>query len=358
MTNYKRNFLRALPRGIIFLCPLLFAACSTARYTRSINYQFSGNSNRPDYSNPDYWAASPFKYDPSDNTPSGGIDTSHAVEADVFFIHPTTYTDPKMPMGWNADIDNEALNRKTDASTILYQASVFNRYARVFAPRYRQANLKAFYTTDTLRAEAAFDTAYADVRNAFLYYLHHYNHGRPIIIASHSQGTLHAGRLLKEFFENKPLGKQLVCAYVIGLPVFVNYFHYLKPCEDSTQTGCFVSWRTFQQGYSAPYIKKETLKAYVTNPLTWNSDTILAPSCLNLGGVLRRFRKIIPGVVHARIHGNILWVNKPKFFGAIFLKTHNYHIADYNLFYENIRENTGARIRSFMDSRKLAGTAP
>lgn len=356
MTNYKRNFFCTLLRRIFFLLPLLPIACSTQRYTRSIDYHFTSVGSRPDYRNPDYWAASPFKYDPSDNTPRGGLDTSSDAKADVFFIHPTTYTDPKMPMGWNADINNEALNRKTDASTILYQASVFNGNCRVYAPRYRQANLQAFYTRDTLRAQAAFDTAYEDVRNAFLYYLKHFNKGRPIIIASHSQGTLHAGRLLKEFFENKPLQKQLVCAYVIGMPVFVNYFHTLKPCEDSNQTGCFVAWRTFRQGYIAPYIEKEKTRSFVTNPLVWNSDTLLAPSSLNLGGVLRNFHKILPGVVHARIHGNILWVNKPRFFGSIFLRNPNYHIADYNLFYENIRENVATRILSFMNQEKLAAS--
>ena len=200
-----------------------------------------------------------------------------------------------------------------------------------------------------MSGEAAFDTAYTDVKAAFIYYLKNYNKGRPIIIASHSQGTLHAGKLLKEFFEGKPLQKQLVCAYIIGLPVFSNYFMQLKPCKDSTATGCFVSWRTLEEGYEAPFIQTEKLKAYVINPLTWTMDTTLAPAKLNKGGVLKNFNKVIPGLVHAEIHGNILWVNKPKFFGNIFLKTKNYHIADYNLFYDNIRENVGARIHSFLN---------
>jgi hypothetical protein len=253
-----------------------------------------------------------------------------------------------MPDGWNADIDDAAVNKKTDDASILYQASVFNKYCRVFAPRYRQANLFAFYTKNKDSANDALNLAYEDVRNAFEYYLKNYNHGRPIIIASHSQGTWHAGKLLKEFFEGKPLEKQLVCAYIIGLPVFTNYFSQLKPCEDSTATGCFVSWRTFQEGYIAPYIEKETLKAYVINPLTWTMDTTLAPAYLNKGGVLRNFNKVIPGLVHAQIHGNVLWVNKPKFLGSIFIKTKNFHIADYNLFYENIRENVGTRIGAFL----------
>ncbi|MDQ2863934.1 MAG: DUF3089 domain-containing protein [Bacteroidota bacterium] len=231
---------------------------------------------------------------------------------------------------------------------MLYQASVFNKYCRVFAPRYRQANIRAFFTNDKLKGEAALDTAYEDLRNAFIHYLKNYNNGRPIIIASHSQGTSHAGKLLREFFQGELLQKQLVCAYIIGLPVFANYFIQLEPCKDSTATGCFVSWRTFEDGYEAPFIKEEKLKAYVINPLTWTMNTTLAPASLNKGGILRNFNKVIPGLVHAQIHENILWVNKPKFFGNIFLKTKNYHIADYNLFYDNIRENVGTRIRSFL----------
>jgi hypothetical protein len=352
MSIYKQNF---LSKNIVFLFLLfpfwLLNSCAHKISGQSITYSFKTKNHVPDYSDLNYWAASPFKYDPSDNIPKDFKDGQKDSLADVFFIYPTSYTDRKMRDGWNANIDDVAVNKKTDESSILYQASIFNKYCRVFAPRYRQANLFAFYTKNKDSANAALNLAYEDVKNAFEYYLKNYNHGRPIIIASHSQGTWHAGKLLKEFFEGKPLQKQLVCAYIIGLPVFENYFSQLKPCEDSTSTGCFVSWRTFEEGYVPNYIQKETLKAYVINPLTWTTDTTLAPDYLNKGGVLRNFNKVIPGLVYAQIHGNVLWVNKPKFFGSIFLKTKNYHIADYNLFYENIRENVGTRIRSFLKTQ-------
>ncbi len=348
MSNYKRYF----SCNLIFVAFLFFSfalttSCSRKVYTQSVNYKFKSADGKPDYSNLNYWAASPFKQDPSDRVPQSFGDEIKDTLADVFFIYPTTYTDRNLPEGWNANIDDETLNQKTDNSTILYQASVFNKYCRVFSPRYRQANLKAFFTEDTAAANAAFDKAYEDVRNAFIYYLKNDNHGRPIIIASHSQGTFHAGRLLKEFFEGKPLQQQLVCAYIIGLPVFQNYFTQLQPCTDSTATGCFISWRTFEEGYVSPRVEKETQKAYVINPLSWTMDTTLAEADLNKGSILRNFNKAIPGLVHAQIHGNILWVNKPKFLGSAFLKIKNYHIADYNLFYENIRENVGTRIRVF-----------
>ena len=324
------------------------SSCSLKNYTRRINYSFQSLNGLPDYSNLDYWAAHPWKMDPSDNVPSSLIELKNDSLADVFFIYPTTYLNPEMKLGWNAPIDDQKTNQRTDNTTILYQASVFNQHCRVFSPRYRQANLNAFYTDDIRASEEAFRIAYDDIKTAFEYYLLHFNHGRAIIIASHSQGTRHAGQLLKDFFENKPLKNKLVCAYIIGLPVFNNYFSSLKPCADSLSTGCFVSWRSFRKFVEPEFVKKEKIQAYVTNPLTWKLDDKFAPDKLNKGGILKNFNKIKPGLVSAEVHGNILWVSRPKFFGNIFLTAKNYHIVDYNLFYMNIRQNVYTRIRSYL----------
>nr|AUN35581.1 hypothetical protein [uncultured bacterium] len=266
--------------------------------------------------------------------------------ADVFFIHPTTLTD-YADSSWNAAIDNTAINSKTDRSTILYQASVFNESCRVFAPRYRQAHIKAFFISKE-ESEKYFDTAYTDIKTAFEYYLEHYNNGKPIIIASHSQGTLHAGRLLKDFFEGKPLLNKLVCAYIIGLPVPEDYFSSLRPCNDSLATGCFVSWRTFKSGYEPELVKEEKFKAVVVNPLSWTLSDEYFSASYNKGGVLQNFDKITSHVVSAQIHNNVLWTSKPDVFGKILLTNKNYHIGDINLFYMNIRENIKSRIHSYL----------
>ncbi len=224
----------------------LFSCAPMHISTPTIN-QAKDSAEKADYSKIDYWASHPWKKDAADNIPADIKNKITDSVADVFFIHPTTYTDVTMPMGWNGDMSNDVLNKKTDNSSILYQASVFNEQCRVFAPRYRQANLKAFYTTNKEDADKAFAIGYNDIKAAFEYYLKYNNGNKPIIIASHSQGTLHAVRLLKEFFEGKPLQKKLICAYLIGLPVFTNYFKEIKPCSDSATTECFVSWRTLKK---------------------------------------------------------------------------------------------------------------
>lgn len=327
---------------------LVFASCSQKYYNTGTGYSFKSIDLKPSYNDLNYWAAHPWKWDPSDSVPAPLRKTCIKDSVvDVFFIHPTTLVDYNKNV-WNAAIDDSVLNAKTDYTTILYQASVFNEQCRVFAPRYRQAHIKAFYNNDKQKDSIAFDIAYNDVRTAFEYYLQHFNNGRPVIIASHSQGTLHAGRLLKEFFEGKNLKNRLVCAYIIGMPIPENYFSDLKPCTDSLSTGCFVGWRTVNREYTdTVFLPKEKFKSYVTNPLTWTLTGEYAPASLNTGAVLTKFNKLAKGVVDAQVHDNVLWTCKPKFFGNIFLKTKNYHIGDINLFYTNIRSNVKTRIMMF-----------
>ena len=205
-----------------------------------------------------------------------------------------------------------------------------------------------------MKDSLAFEMAYSDIKKAFEYYLTNFNGGRPIIIASHSQGTIHAGRLLKEYFEGKNLQNKLICAYLIGMPTPENYFTKIPPCKDSLSTGCFVGWRTFKKNYiDTVYISKEKFRSIVTNPLTWTTTINYASPSVNTGGVLKNFNKIKKGLVDAQIHDNILWTCKPKFFGNIFLTKKNYHVGDINLFYTNIRENVNTRIKMFSKNYSL-----
>jgi len=326
---------------------LSFMGCSPG-YNQAISAYKSPpeGSGKPDYSQLVYWAAHPDKKDPSDSIPGPLLaGTLKDTSVDVFFLHPTTLVTAK-DTEWNANIDDPALNARTDNTTILFQASAFNE-CRVFAPRYRQAHLRAYYTTDTASGRQALEFAYEDLRTAFQYYLDHYNQGRPIIIASHSQGTTHAERLLKEFFENKPLTNQLVAAYIIGMAIPRDSFSGLTPCRDSTATGCLVGWRTFKEGYEPSYVVKEKGSSWVVNPLTWTLSEERAPRDLNKGGILTHFNELVPRVTDARIHDGILWAHRPHFPGSFLLQTKNYHIGDINLFYLNIRENIRTRIRSF-----------
>jgi len=336
--------------AIILLC-LLMTACSIKYHSFVSNYTFKTPDGKPDYSKLDDWAAHPYKHDPSDSVP-GPLRKSYQPDSsvDIFFIHPTTYTSKERPFGWNAPVDDAELNAKTDYTTILFQASIFNEAGRVFSPRYRQASLSSYYpkdADDTAHALAAFELAYQDVKAAFIYYLQNNNNGRPIIIAAHSQGTTHGKRLLKEFFDGTPLQKQLVAAYLIGMPLEPGYFSSITPCNTPGQTGCACSWRTYKEGYTPEHVQKEKFISVVTNPITWDAALPMADRSLNKGALLLNFNKIVKNVANAHVNGGVLWTDKPHFFGNIFLTTKVYHIADMNLYYLSIRENVKQRVVAF-----------
>jgi hypothetical protein len=319
--------------------------CSKKYHAFVQRYEFKEKNSIPDYSNLDYWAAHPWKNDPSDSTSKSLRCQKIDSLVDVFFLHPTTYTDVRF--GWNANINDAYINAKTDYSSMLYQASVFNQHCRIFAPRYRQAHISAFFINND-DTKAALDTAYSDIKRAFEFYLEHYNNNRPIIIAGHSQGAMMGERLLKEFFDGKPLQQKLVAAYIVGWPISQNSFEKIPVCNDSLQTNCFCGWRTFKKNYIPIYIRNEPTISFVTNPLSWTTTNEYIGSGKNKGSVLRNFNKIISNTTDAQIHNGVLWVNKPKFPGAIFYRSRNYHIGDINLFYMNTRENVEQRIFSYL----------
>ena len=337
-------------RVILLIITFIFIGCNKYKPYLS-NYNFKSENGKPDYSDLNYWAAHPYKDDPSDSIPKPLRNELRDSSVDVFFLHPTSYTKhrKKVPKKLNADIDDRYLNAKTDYTTILYQASVFNQQSRLFAPRYRQAHISLFFSKDKSKTDPAFEIAYQDLKTAFEYYLQHWNKGRPIIIASHSQGSFLGERLLKEFFEDKPLQKQLVAAYIVGWSVPKEYFSSLKMCKDSMQTGCLCSWRTLRKGFIPSFLRGENGNSFATNPLSWTTDEKYASKELNKGSVLTSFNKIYRHTTDAQIHNGLLWVKKPKFPGSFLYFRKNYHIGDINLFYLNIRENVHQRIKSYFN---------
>lgn len=341
----------------IFLISFGLFSCSTNYSIYKSQYTFKSETGKPNYQNLDYWAAHPWKWDPSDSIPAPLRMESTDSLADVFFLYPTTFTAKKDKDISNAAIDDEAINAKTDYSSILFQASVFNQHCRIFAPRYRQAHINNFYADDKSKAAAAFEIAYEDLKTSFEYYMANWNKGRPIIIAGHSQGAFLAERLLKEYFEEKELKNQLVAAYIIGWPVPKEYFTSLKMCEDASQTGCLISWRTYRTGFVPSYIKNRNNSpdnlfrqgnSYVTNPLSWTTDSKNVSKKYNKGSVLTKFNKIYKQTTNAQIANDLLYIKKPKFPWSFLYLTKNYHIADINLFYLNIRENVERRIQFFL----------
>lgn len=336
---------------------LLFTSCGLVWLATALDFDPKQAPPAPHYDDLYYWAAHPNKQDYADTMPPNSDKEKRTNAADIFYIYPTLHGTP-FPVKndhWNANLADKSLNNWIDRVCVGGQASAFSAAGRVFAPRYREVHSFVYEAINKKSKEAAFDLAYQDVKAAFVYYLEHENNGRPIIIATHSQGTNHGLRLLKEFFDEKPLYKQLVAAYLIGMPVPKGYFKQLKPSQSPTETGVFCTWRTFRKGFKPEksWVKIPDIlyspDSHVTNPLTWRSDVVeYAPASLNLGGYL--LRKQYKNCADAQIYNGFLWANlhvvgMPLWTGT---QTSSFHLMDYQFYYYNIRANAVERVEAFL----------
>lgn len=320
----------------------------------------------PDYGVADYWAALPDRSDSADWTPSGsGLrDGQATATVDVFFVYPTAafYGDH-----WVAGFDNWLHREAVDLGILPQQASPFNGAGRIYAPRYRSVRMPVWSAADKDSIDKATGLAYQDVRQAFDYYMAHYNQGRPIIIASHSQGTLHTVRLMRELFDNKPLAKQLVAAYLVGNTIAdMPWFQQIPLCSSSTQTGCYVTWNTMLDGGDPQHwiAEKGLRQIECVNPLSWKADTAAVPASENPGSIpmmdyhalLSELPPLQSGVVGARCgEEGMLWIaQKPSVSGytAALFAGASYHTYDINFYYASIRENAVLRVNNYFGANK------
>lgn len=330
---------RTIALGLSLLLSVISARAQLAPFDKEVHPV------PPDYSDPSHWSALPYRQDAADVLPKGETWVNDSLKSvDVFYVHPTIYEKGEL---WNADLADKRLNRKVDKWPVRLQASVFNRDARVYAPRYRQAIVRVFYKKSE-DGQKALDLAYGDVKAAFLHFIEHHSNGRPFIIAGHSQGTYHTVRLLRELIDTTDLRHRLVAAYVIGLTVNEDMFQNLRMCDSPEETGCFISWMTYREGFFPEWDYHRATQC--VNPLTWRRDTELAPRSQHLGAVVFNPRRVKRQTTEARIErmqGELLWVRTRA---PWFQIMRNLHVADYGLFYMDIRANVEQRVRAFQDT--------
>ena len=340
---------------------LLLSGCAGLKPNKPFAYMQPPQP--PNYAQTKAWFALPGHEGIERSTPLGfNAVNEETASADVFFIHPTMYLKNNV---WNTAYDEEGT---FDKLVLLGQASVFNGCCRIYAPHYRQATLVG------LTEPAAVALAYSDVERAFDYFISHRNKGRPFIIASHSQGTGHAVRLLQERILGTPLQKQLVVAYAIGAYVPSNFDTIgLPTCKTQTQTGCIISWNTSQSGRKGAHRltndivywwqgserRSGTLPAICVNPLTWTENET-ADAAANLGSLplskpfptkTTTLPPLQPYLTGAFCQDNLLNVDislTSEFRDALSLLTGSYHGSDYGLFYGNIRSNALLRVEHWL----------
>ena len=257
----------------------------------------------------------------------------------MFFVHPTLYFKGNT---WNADINDKKLNKEIGDAAIKNQASVYLGIANIYAPHYRQMHIQSYY--DLENGLQAFEVAYLDVKNAFMYYWENFNKGNKFIIAGHSQGTNHTERLLKDIIlENDSMRNRLLISYLPGMPI--KQFHKdLAPCSSPNQLDCFLSWRTLAEGYF-PKDWEVSDSISCVNPISWQTDNLLSKKEEHLGILFKNHKIHYPNSIEAYTKNGVIWIKPIKIPFARFYKMKNYHIADYNLYWINIRNNLRYRLK-------------
>jgi len=279
----------------------------------------------------------------------------------VFFIHPTSYLSRD---SWNAPIGNEDAERIARIY-VRGMASPFNAASEIWAPRYRQATMGAFLT-DKPEGQEAIDAAYADVLDAYRYFVSSVDEDTPVVLVGHSQGSLHLLRLLREEVQGSALESRLVAAYAIGWPISVDHdvpALGLAACATPAQTGCIISWSSFAE----PADPSRLIEAYTnstafngnlrgdsrilcTNPLT-GSFGGSAPASANLGTLVpddeMESGELVPGAVPARCDDRgLLLIGDPPELGSYVLPGNNYHVYDIPLFWANTQADVARRVRA------------
>ncbi|HSU27632.1 MAG TPA: DUF3089 domain-containing protein, partial [Chitinophagaceae bacterium] len=144
-----------------------------------------------------------------------------------------------------------------------------------------------------------------------------------------------------------------VCAYIVGWQIKPTDFKTIPVGESPSATGCYVGWRSYKKGQTDFLVDIERGGSVCVNPISWTTNNQETTIAQHKGAVGKDFSKLVSNTITASIspEHHILWVDAPGRLSEQFGKLKNYHIADYNLFYMDIRENVLLRVKAFLNKK-------
>ncbi|MEO0033055.1 MAG: hypothetical protein RIS94_2813 [Pseudomonadota bacterium] len=310
------------------------------------------------YNDPSMWLSRPGTAgDPAQFLPEGATRGAPG-RAWVFFVHPTSYLARDH---WNGPLTDEDSRRRAGLF-VQGMASAFNAEAAVLAPRYRQAAFGSFLVNRP-ESRRALAQAHTDVLLAFDSFVKQVPTDAPIVLAGHSQGSLHLLHLLQERIKGTPLARRIVAVYLVGWPVSVQHDlpeTGLPACSAPDQSGCVASWMSFAEP-AEPGLMLDAYRAspgldgrakgpepvLCTNPLTGAGGS--APASANPGTLVPsgdlKTGHMQAAAVPARCdaHTGLLLIGGAPDLGPFVLPGNNYHVYDYPLFWASVRADVARR---------------
>lgn len=277
-------------------------------------------------------------------------------QVDLFYVYPTLFSSTEQIfMRWH---DDPAMQKKVK-DFVLQHTGIFSGYTRVFAPYYRQVEFRrAMKELDLpVGKRRLFRRSVFDVRNAFRYYLKHYNKGRPFILFGFSQGAAALLEVMKTELADPAVNAKLVAAYLIGYPrmpkSFPEYPH-LRTARSAFDTGVIISFNSQSSGkVDSPFTGKP--ECYCINPVNWRTDDTASTFTEHKGS---RFFDRKNGTPTDKFHfvtakidpaggGLVVRTAVPGKYDSRVLGKGVYHMYDVNFFYHDLRANGKLRIGAF-----------
>src|SRR3954447_16560842 len=157
---------------------------------------------------------------------------------DCFYVYPTVSNQPTPNATQTADPEVRSI--------ALYQAQRFSTQCRVFAPLYREVTAAGVSVASQTHDTTPYETAFTDVEQAWRRYLATDNHGRGVVLIGHSQGSRMLRALVRRDIDPDPaVRSRLISAIIPGANATIYDFAHIRPCRAATQTGCVISYSTF-----------------------------------------------------------------------------------------------------------------
>ena len=275
-------------------------------------------------------------------------------QADLFFVCPTV----DMGKGGNliSDIESEKY-RESFVGAINMELGIYNEYASVYAPYYRQATFPV-YSLSKEEQEIYLSFAYEDVKKAFIYYAEHTDASRPLILAGFSQGADLLIRLMKDLFDEPKYQRRLVATYAIGWKLIedeIMEYPHLKPAKGETDTGVIIAFNSEDKDITSSLIIGKDEKTYSINPLNWKTTSEIADKTLNKGACFTDYsgniNEEITALTGAYIDEQrgalkVTDIAKEDYPGKLF-DDGIYHLYDYQFFFRNLEENVAKRLSAY-----------
>ena len=282
---------------------------------------------------------------------------------DIFYIPPTLFCDPLNPR-MNIRRDTELRRRiarfsARQCATVAPRARIFSPFVRMLD--YSYISLGVCSPGGWRRFRPLIPTV-DDAREAFRYYLKHFNHGRPYVVFGHSQGAM----VLYQVIRREPAAtsrRGFVAAYLIGMPHLTTEEiaadmapRGIRPASRADDVGVVIGWNSQCPNVGNVFFTKHG--TYCINPLNWRTDATPARANEHHGALIYDRREgrnvIVKNFCGARIDpefGALVCDAPPegRYMTRGFAGSGVLHMYDVWFFAVNIRENIELRVKKWRE---------